>query len=125
MSTEQTPNLCNLHGCPNACCVDMEFQYPIKLTDIKRAFPGAKRVNLIQFDFLDLSDGVYYLRTILGKNGWAKIVGECPRLDNGNCSIYESDARPAPCKGFVKSSKACSFAWREAKRLLKENELLL
>jgi hypothetical protein len=46
----------------------------------------------------------------------ARIVGPCPRLEDGDCSVYQY--KLDPCRNFVKGSGACSEAWRERKRLL-------
>lgn len=108
-------NLCKEHGCPNACCLDLKFEIVVKEQDLLRIFPEAQKKGVFSFGSSNLPNGIYYFKTLLGDDAWVRIIGPCPRLEDGDCSVYNE--RLEPCKKFIKGSGECSMAWRERKRI--------
>lgn len=102
MSEKIGINPCLEAGCNGACCRDMQM-FDFSREQQVLSYPTAIDIT-VNDEVDDMPDGVYYC----AEDQELFIIGDCPHLSNGNCSIFGEPNRPEHCANFVQGSKDCA-----------------
>jgi hypothetical protein len=101
-------NRCLESGCQAVCCRKVWLTSDYDIKQVRRIFPEARQVSYYDFFDKHLLPGVYMQKLLWNGKCKVRIVEDCPRLKENNCTIWDKE-RLSDCEGVVFDSEECKL----------------